>query len=266
MQKEAALFVYIDISNSRTIFSAMSEGTAILNDFADMLNTAYKDILITPFSIKDGDAIVGGVRDLTALLHIYSNCLTHYYSEDFKTSFKHLPAVQNETLNFYFGAGIGYIDTQSDNINIVNGTSIINAIEASNIAKTITKSQTKQKKSAVSNNENYFFSKQPFKFYCLADSQSFGNVVNALFFLAFEQLIRSDKQQHLFRVKDEHPEYSNIEIGMEMGYNTLSKADISSRISVLMANSDYYLYTKVRQDIIHFLVDLQKIMKGAPND
>ncbi|EUJ22796.1 hypothetical protein PGRAN_11606 [Listeria grandensis FSL F6-0971] len=265
--KFEAIYMYIDISRSRHVFSTLHDGTKILTYIADSINTAYQDQLLTPFTIKDGDAIVGGVSDFQLLPDIYSHCLTLYYSPHFKAHFSAIPAVVDETLNFYFGVGIGYIDTPAtedlQNINIVNGTSIINAIEASERAKQIMKSQQGQRPSAIDSDEDYFFDKQPFKFYCIAEPKSFGNAVNAMFFLAFEKLIKSDKQRDLFRMKDSYPDYSNIKIGTALGYGALSKADISSRISVLIANSDYFLYKKIRLDIVAYLADLQKMMGGA---
>lgn len=265
--KLEAIYVYIDISSSRHVFSTLHDGTKILAYIADSINAAYQDRLLTPFTIKDGDAIVGGFSDFQLLPEIYSHCLTVYYSPDFRRHFSGISAVVDETLNFYFGAGIGHIDTPPtedlQNINIVNGSSIINAIEASEKAKIIMKSQQGQKRSALYNDEDYFFEKQPFKFYCIAEAKSFGNALGAMFFLAFEKLIKSDKQRDLFRIKDSHPDYSNIEIGTALGYSALSKADISSRVSVLIANSDYFLYKKVRSDIVAYLGDLQKMMGGA---
>ncbi|EUJ39021.1 hypothetical protein PWEIH_08291 [Listeria weihenstephanensis FSL R9-0317] len=184
--KIEALYMYIDIGNSRSTFSTLHDGTNILTYLADTINANYANDLLTPFTIKDGDAIVGGVSNFQLLLDIYSDCLTTYYSPDFKNRFNNIPAVTNETLHFYFGAGIGHIDTPSTedlhDINIVNGTSIINAIEASEKAKVVMKSRLTQKRSAVYSEADYFFNKQPFKFYCLAETQSFGSALNALFF------------------------------------------------------------------------------------
>lgn len=268
--KLEAIYIYIDISSSRHVFSTLHDGTKILTYLATSINSTYQEHLLTPFTIKDGDAIAGGVSNFQLLPEIYNHCLTIYYSSEFKNHFSNIPAVVDEALNFYFGVGIGHIDTSSDealrNINIVNGSSIINAIEASEMAKTIVKSQHNQKRSALYNGEDYFFDKQPFKFYCIAEIKSFGNAVNAMFFLAFEKLIKSDKQRDLFRIKDNHPDFSNIEIGTELGYGALSKADISSRVSVLIANSDYFLYKKVRSDIVVYLADLQKISGGTTHD
>ncbi|MBC6309904.1 hypothetical protein HCJ66_10155 [Listeria sp. FSL L7-1582] len=142
--KLEAIYMYIDISSSRHVFSTLHDGTKILTYLADSINNAYQEHLLTPFTIKDGDAIVGGVSDFQLLPEIYNHCLTIYYSPEFKNQLSSISVVVDEALNFYFGAGIGHIDTSSDealrNINIVNGSSIINAIEASEMAKTIVKS------------------------------------------------------------------------------------------------------------------------------
>ena len=154
--------------------------------------------------------------------------------------------------------GFGTIDTDQNldsDINQINGSSFINAKEASEKSKEITKRGKLTRKKDLEIFSDYFFNTSPFKFYSISsEKESYSNAINGLFYLCYEELIKNDQQLKLFSLMDSSLNLENYKIGKELGYeanyeSAEDRAKISSKISVLVNKSNYYLYKKVKRDI-----------------
>ena len=256
VNQKGSVYFYIDLISSRNKDYNLSDVRDLLELFSKYINKKIGRSLKTPFTIKDGDAITGGSDYFDHTLDIYQICLEFYFSKDLKVFKKNRNF--NEDINFYFGVGFGTIDTDQNldsDINQINGSSFINAKEASEKSKEITKRGKLTRKKDLENFSDYFFNTSPFKFYSISsEKESYSNAINGLFYLCYEDLIKNDQQLKLFSLMDSSLNLENYKIGKELGYeanyeSAEDRAKISSKISVLVNKSNYYLYKKVKRDI-----------------
>lgn len=257
MGEQSFIYFFIDLKNSR-VFADQQIANHVLKLLADHLNHELADKLITRFSIREGDAVVGGGSNLTLMLDVYDACLSWYYGVELERFLKQ-NRKKREEINFYFGAGIGDITTAeelADDIEQVNGSAIRHAKEACDEAKRISKIETgdPSKKSG-----DYSFALQPFKFYGkTSENNELGQMLNGMMYLAYEALIHNESQNQLIYIKGHYPELSNHEIAQWLGYkfdreNQKERYVMSSRISRLVATSYYKLHQKALNDLKNYL-------------
>lgn len=244
------IYFFIDIKGSRKVFANQGEANELLNLLATYLNKKYKKQLLTPFDVRQGDAIIGGVEDARLMIDIYQSCIGFSFSDEFMTfSIQH--QLNPKTIEYYFGVGVGDITTPDNvltNIEAVNGTAISRAKEAADSAKEATTSKS-----------DYAFKLQSFQFYAKTDSSdTINTILNPMFYLIFEKLIANNRQNELFSLKEVLPHAKNYELAKIMGYefdenDVTDRRRISSQISNLTTKSQYDLYKKSVDDLRLFL-------------
>lgn len=255
------VYFFIDVKDSRNNINDLESNRNLLTLLQLKLNKKFKSRLVTRFSIKDGDALIGGMHSFSSIIEVYQECLEFYYSEDFLKFKKNNNILDN--IEFYFGTGLGTIDTDksvNNNLEEINGSSFINAKNASDKAKEITKLE--EKKVDTSEINSYYFNLSPFKFYCISPKKyDFSSTVNSMFYLCYEKLISTEKQLHLFTLKESEIDYKNYRLAELLGYKTLKKNIASSRISTLIKNSQYHVFKNTKQNIINTLDTIESIIK-----
>lgn len=248
--KKNLIYFFIDLKGSRQVFSNQGEANELLNLLAQQLNQHYTNDLITPFDVRQGDAIIGGVEDARLMVDIYQSCISFGFSEEFLSFSSHYQ-INPESIKYYFGVGVGDITTPDSvlkNIEAVNGTAISRAKEAADLAKEASHSK-----------EDYAFKLQSFQFYAKTDStEATSTILNPMFYLIFEKLIANNRQNELFNLKERFPKAKNYELAEIMGYefdqdDVDDRRRISSQISNLTTKSQYDLYKKSSDDLKLFL-------------
>lgn len=248
----SAVFFFIDLRGSREVFNDQTNSTKILKLLEKYLNKSYTSRLMTPFSIREGDALIGGTTDVELLVDIYQTCLNFGYSKELLNLTETMD-VSREKIKFYFGVGIGEITTPAYtyiNIEEINGTAISNAKEAAEKAK-----------KAIKSNDDYYFKLQNFQFYVQSDSKDpKSRIINPMMYLIFEKLVGSSRQNELFILKNLYHEDKNYDLANKMGYefdrnNVEERRKISSQISNIIRKSNYELQKNAKIDLKKYLYD-----------
>lgn len=262
MEKESLYtYFFIDLKDSRS-FDDQKITNFLLNKLAAFLNTHLGEQLLTPFDVREGDALIGGGRGASLLLTAYEQCIAWFYSPELE-KFIRESGLPKEKIQFYFGAGLGDITTPPEvlhNIEQINGSALRFAKEATEEAKFINQDIDNDtgKKSG-----NYAFLLQPFKFYAkTSEENQLGNVLTAMMYLTYEMLVHNTSQSHLFFIKTHYPDLANHEIAEMLGYE-FDVADqkeryvMSSRISRLLSTSYYKLHLRSKEDLRSYLNNIE---------
>lgn len=247
-----AVFFFIDIRGSRRIFSNQTISNKLLILLEKYLNSKYGRELLTPFTIREGDALIGGTERMELVVDIYQTCLNFRYSKELK-KFSNSNDISIDKIKFYFGAGFGKISTPRSTYNKVeeiNGTAISNAKEASELAK-----------KAIEAKDDYCYEIQNFQFYAKCDSNDLREkIINPIFYLIFEKLINSSRQNELFALKYLYPDDKNYQLAEKMNYkfdmkDPEERRKKSSQISNMIRNSNYELQKKGKIDLKNYLFE-----------
>lgn len=245
-----AAFFFIDLRGSREIFSSQIDSNKLLKSLADYLNKNFSMQLMTPFSVREGDALIGGTKDFRLIVDIYQTCLNFSYSKEL-LDFSKSSNTPIDKIKFYFGVGIGNISTTPDtydNIEEINGSAISNAKEA-----------TEQAKKAINSNDDYFFKLQKFQFYAKCDNNDpVDKILNPMIYLIFENLVSNSHQNKLFILKELYREDKNYNLAKKMGYDFIEtdveeRRKVSSQISNIIRKSHYELQKKSKIDLKNYL-------------
>lgn len=248
---KTAVYFFIDIKNSRLIFEQRDDSYQLLINLKEYLNNKFSVQMLTPFSIREGDALIGGMSDFRLIFDLYQACVEYEYSEaygDFLATSK----VDNAKIKFYIGAGIGTITTPSItylNIEEVNGSAVSNAKEAVEMAK-----------SAAKIKADYHYQIQKFQFYAKGDrSLAFVQILNPLMYLIYEQLISTAKQNELFAYKAMFPKMKNYQLAEKLGYHSgsmdsVTRRKLSSKVSNFLSTTKYDLFKKAQNDLKEYLL------------
>lgn len=261
MTGKSFIYFFIDLKNSRS-FASQQITNQLMTSLADFLNQKLQASLLTPFAVREGDALIGGGQQMELLLETYDQCLTWYYSENLAQFLKKISQTK-EAISLYFGVGIGDVTTSlelSSDIEQINGTAIRYAKEAMETAKAI---NNEIPADANKKSDDYAFLMQPFKFFAkTSEANELGQVLNGMMYLTYEALIHNDNQNQLFFIKEHYPELANHAIAEKLGYqfdpeNQKERYVMSSRVSRLLTTSYYKLYQKAKKDLRNYLLFLE---------
>lgn len=215
-----------DIIDSRKFHSE-----SVLNDIVGDLNRIFHNSLVTPFSVRMGDEIIGAVANFSDGY----NVLTELY----RITKKH-------RIGMYVGLGFGTIDTEERiDIHRVNGSAIRSAITARD---SYVKNQTST--SALFNRHQ-----TQYRFFAYAEDSfiPYRAINHYLHFLMEKLETRTDKQIEIIELMERNPELTYKEIGDLLG---LSK-HAESNISRLLARADYHLVKDAEQSLLDLLDFMQ---------
>ncbi|PKR78769.1 hypothetical protein CEY16_03155 [Halalkalibacillus sediminis] len=191
--------IALDVQKSREY--PLQQVEKSLNKLKRELNEQFKESLSIPFDIRMGDELLGVCRSFADAYMIIKQI--H----------------KNTELSFYIGCGFGRIDTEDkQNINVSNGSAIVNAIEARD--DFVKEGDQEAKIWQISDSNKTFFYSDEFPY------QS----VNSLYHLIQHYSIkRSEKQQKIVDLVEEYPESTYEDIGERLGYKS-PKTSVSNHL------------------------------------
>ena len=224
------LTIAFDVADSRLYPDKMTVWEK-LKELCDELNEIYDEGLKVQFYIKDGDSVVGVLKNFPTGFKIYQS-LRQF--------------ALNNNMRFYFGMGFGTLDTMRVlNVNEINGSSVINAFSAINYAKEIQLTQ-----------EN------PVSFFAFDDSDIIPfKTLNSIVSLIYNEFNgRTQKQKEVINLIEKNSKLTYEEIGMELGY---PKQNVKENISKLLSRADYNINKDLKRDVFDLLKKLQTLLKES---
>jgi hypothetical protein len=217
--------IALDVVDSRKITATKLE--KLLQKLTEDLNSKYENDLLMPFTIRNGDELIG-------IFHRFS------------VSYKALEYILEVTREFaiYAGCGFGEINTLNNvNVHTSNNASIINAIEARDHFL-----KDNKKEAAIWNKE---FSNKVF-FY--AEDFPYQSINSQFHILRSYKQKRSDKQRQIIREINKHPRTTYEQIGKMFNYKN-PRASISNHLTA----ANYELVNEVESALSELLDLLQDL-------
>jgi len=219
--------IALDVINSREIETAMLEKQ--LKILTADLNNKYKNDMLLPFTIRNGDEIIGIFHRFTA------GC-------------KALEHILEKTREFavYAGCGFGEIKTKNNiDVHTSNSAAIISAIEARDQFL-----KDNKKEAAIWNKD---FSNKVF-FY--AENFPYQAINSQFHTLRSYKQKRSSKQCQIINEMNKHPRKTYEEIGKSFNYKN-PRASISNHLTA----ANYELVNEMEKGLIELLDLLQDFME-----
>ncbi|WP_408006286.1 hypothetical protein ACJROX_16380 [Pseudalkalibacillus sp. A8] len=200
---------------------------ALLN-CADSMNEEWKEELLVPFDVRNGDELIGVLNS---------------YSLGYIAAEKISRTLAADGIYLYIGLGIGELETANSTIHTMNGSAVLNAIDARDLF--LKKNHPKSKYWQLNEeNSSFFFHSEKLPYQSL----------NALTYSIHEKIInQSDKQKEVIKMVEKDKEATYEEIGTRLGYKSPK-----STISYLLSRSNYHTVVEMRNSLIQLLDYLQK--------
>lgn len=217
--------IAVDLKDSRKFSSEK-----VLSRIVDDLNHTYQQSLVTPFSVRMGDEIIGAVANFSDAFLVFRD-LYHQ--------------TKLQKVGLYVGLGFGMIDTEERiDVHRVNGSAIRSAITARD---SYVKQQT----------ESSIFNKHHanLQFFTYAENEMIPyNALNHYLHYILEKWeMRTDKQNRIINLLDENQELTYKEIGNLLG----QPQNAESNISRLLTRADYRLVKDAEKSLLDLLDFLQ---------
>lgn len=274
-EKTIYFTILIDLVESRLRFENQRTSSQLMTNLTRRLNVRFADELGGQrFHQKDGDAImlVLPAGNETQIFSIYQYCYSLYYQADFEAYYTEALR-SNQVFECYFSVGMGTIDTSSevnDNVDIVNGSSVIQA--------TMGLAEYKQRVRGAGVSTPFVFERSPFKFsmQSVENNEMQPNIaaVTGLFYLLFEKILNTTSKKFSYTLLYPRRELSNIELAQELaeahGIETYDvnyqdprqRAQASSKISVMLAPIRREPVESIQQAIVQSLINARKELEN----
>ncbi|WP_261134041.1 SatD family protein [Bacillus sp. Marseille-Q3570] len=195
---------------------------------AEHLNEEWNQELLVPFDVRNGDELLG-------VLNRYS--AGYLAIEEINTR------LGADGIYVYIGIGLGELETTDSTIHTMNGSAVLNALDARD---QFLKDNHPEAKYWQFNEENssFFFYSEDYPYQSL----------NALIFAIHEKIInRSDKQKEVIKLVEKDKNATYEDIGRHLGYKSPK-----STVSYLLSRSDYHTVIRMKSSLIELLDFLQE--------
>ncbi|MGP4079559.1 SatD family protein [Pseudalkalibacillus sp. R45] len=195
---------------------------------AEHLNEVWKEELLVPFDVRNGDELLGVQKSYSA---------GYLAIEEISTR------LAADGIYVYVGIGLGELDTTNSTIHTMNGSAVLNALDARDQFLKDNHAEAKYWHFNEENSSFFFYSKDyPYQ------------SLNALIFSIYEKIInRSDKQKEVIKLVEKNKNATYEEIGREIGYKSPK-----STVSYLLSRSDYHTVNRMKSSLIELLDFLQE--------
>jgi hypothetical protein len=206
----------------------------------NVLNVRFDDYLTVPFRVRKGDEIVGVVSSFAQGFNVYQTVRRWALLQDIK---------------LYFGLGLGTLDTDTVNVNQINGSAVINAFRA--VDKRL-------KNKEFMKDYPYQYEKQHVQFYALGSYKK-GipyNAINALVYTIYNVLNgETVKQKEITKLAEMHPTWTLEELGEAVGYTRNARENASK----LLSRAGYYKAKEMIDNVHELLFFLQRNFERGEN-
>jgi hypothetical protein len=223
--KETCICIAADVKNSSSIDS--EKLTTSLMHCITLLNNTYKDNILIPFDIRNGDEIVGVLK---------------LFSSGFVTAKTMLETLDIDGIQLYIGIGLGKLESKDATVHTMNGSAVLNAFKARD--EYIKKSHHEVKPWVISEDKStiFFYSEElPYQ------------ALNAISFSILEKTYnRSEKQKDVINLVQKVPGISYEQIGQQMGYKSPK-----STVSYLLTRAQYHVVLNMEESLTQLLDDMQ---------
>ncbi len=210
-----------DVKHSRQLDKKQLQ-TALLK-CTDSMNEEWKEELIVPFDVRNGDELIG---------------VLNRYSSGYIAAEKVSSTMAAYGIPLYIGLGLGELETADSTIHTMNGSAVLNAIDARD--QFLKKNHPEAKYWHLNEDNSSFF------FY--AENLPYQSL-NALTFSINEKIInQSDKQKDVIKMVEKEKEATYEEIGTRLGYKSPK-----STVSYLLSRSNYYTVVEMRSSLLQLL-------------
>jgi O6-methylguanine-DNA--protein-cysteine methyltransferase len=222
----ACICVAADVKNSRQLDNRHL--IIALQQCKTNLNTTFSEDLLIPFDVRNGDEIVGVLSRFT---HGYR---AGKALKDF---------MLNQGISLYLGLGFGNLETTDATIHTMNGSAVLNAFEARDRFLKDRHTESKPWNRGKEATSVFFYGDQiPYQ------------ALNALTYSILEKTEnRSEKQNQVIQMLEQHPTWSYEQIGKRMGYKSPKSA-----VSYLLTRADYHVVQAMEAGLEALLEDLQQ--------
>lgn len=223
--------IALDIVDSRKMETAKLEKQ--LNALTEELNDHYSNDMLLPFTIRNGDEVIG----------IFYRYTTGYQAMDYLLE-------KTGSLTVYAGCGFGEIHkSKSIDVHRSNSPAIIYAMEARDQFL-----KNNRKEAAIWNkefsNKVFIYGGRPFPY----------QAINSQFYMIRSyKRKRSDKQRQIIKEIKRHPRKTYEEIGRLFHYKN-PRASISNHLTA----ANYDLVNEMENSLAQLLNVLQDEVEGKP--
>lgn len=200
----------------------------VLEECRETLNREFSGDLIIPFSVRNGDELVGVSENFSSVYPVVKRLLT-------------LSALRK--CPFYLGIGIGGLETAGRSVHTMNGSAVIRAFEARD-KHLKEKSEDARIWNGPDSETSVYFSSEHVP----------EGPLNALFnFITTIRRGWSEKQRQVIETIEKHPEWTYEKIGAHLGYKSPK-----STVSHLLKRADYQKLKAVEESFNRLLILYEK--------
>lgn len=202
----------------------------VLEECQQSINEEFKKDLLVPFSIRNGDELVGVIKNFSKAYSVIDYIL--------KQS-------QLHSCPFYLGIGIGELETDERNVHTINGSAVLHAFEARD--KHL-KENSEEAKIWIDNDRetSIYFSSD------VVPHEPLNALLN---FITSTKRKWTDKQKQAIEIIERFPEWTYEKIGNHLGY----KSPIST-ISYLLKRADYQKLKAVEESFTQLLMLYENLL------
>ncbi len=199
---------------------------------AERINDRHQDAVIVPFDVRNGDELLGVI-------------------ESFRTGFQVSQWVEEtlskEGIDLYIGIGLGVLDTKESTVHTMNGSAVLNALDARDRYLKDKHHETKPWVMETKSSTVFFYTKRfPYQ------------ALNALNYAISEKKMgRSEKQKEVIALLESHPDATYEQVGHMLGYKSAK-----STVSYLLSRAQYHTVIEMENSLMALLGDLQDRIKS----
>lgn len=198
-----------------------------LQQCEDKLNRSFSEDLLVPFAVRNGDEIVGVLKS---------------FSQGYLAAKMMMEEMRAAGISLYIGLGPGLLESTEATIHTMNGTAVLNAFQA--------RDQFLKKKHQQA--KPWLFKEDATAVFFYGEGVPY-QALNALVYSILEKTYhRSEKQQNVIRMIQEHPNLSYEQIGKKLGYKSAK-----STVSYLLTRAHYPVVQAMENSLMQLLHDLQ---------
>ncbi|MGM7701476.1 hypothetical protein ACSVDE_07085 [Pseudalkalibacillus sp. Hm43] len=226
----ASMCIAVDVKDSRK--KDKEQLRLALLRCAEYINDRHRDDVLVPFDVRNGDELLGVIESFRTGFQV-SRWLEEFLSK--------------EGIDLYIGIGLGVLDTQDSTIHTMNGSAVLNALDARDRYLKDKHQEIKPWIIETKRSTVFFYSKKfPYQ------------ALNALNYAITEKKIgRSEKQKEVIGLLETHPDATYEQIGQQLGYKSAK-----STVSYLLSRAQYHTVIEMENSLMALLGDMQDRMKS----
>ncbi|WLD91605.1 hypothetical protein [Alkalihalobacillus sp. AL-G] len=218
-----------DVKSSRTF---KKDFVTILLESAEQINRNYQGDLLIPFDVRNGDELIGVVRD---------------FSKGYELTKKLKDSLAEKNVFLYIGIGLGQLESNElSTIHTMNGSAVLYALDARD--RFLKKNHPEAR--------NWLVDEKRSSIFIYSNDYPY-QALNALIYSIEDKIHnRSDKQKEVVQVVNENPKLTYEQIGKQMGYKSPK-----STVSYLLSRASFNTVKAMEESLVNLLEELQQRYK-----